>query len=42
MKRDSRGSRRSSASSSSSASRLEKARVKLELARLEKRQMKKN
>ena len=38
IKRGSRGSRRSSASSSSSASRLEQARVKLELARLEKRQ----
>ena len=38
IKRGSRRSRRSSASSSSSASRLEQARVKLELARLEKRQ----
>ena len=38
IKRGSRGSRRSSASSSSSASRLEQAPVKLELARLEKRQ----
>ena len=38
IKRGSRGSRRSRASSSSSASRLEQARVKLELARLEKRQ----
>ena len=37
-KRGLRGSCRSSASSSSSTSRLEQARVKLELARLEKRQ----